>query len=67
MTECDFCGDGEKSLNAFTHTCPECSILYGKLGDMLKSSKKANKIDNVKKMLVSLFADAEVYVSIEGN
>lgn len=65
MTECDFCGDGEKSLNAFTHTCPECSSLYCKLGSLFKSSKKTDKINNVKKMLVSLFADAEVYVSIE--
>lgn len=66
MDECSVCGNVGES-NPFIKTCKRCSKVYLELGEVIKLSKKSNRLDTLRKVLVSLFADAGVYLTIEGD
>ena len=70
MTKCDFCGeDYVEKLDPFMNTCQSCSDLYVKLGFTIKaaSEKDGTHMKNIKKMIVSIFADAGHYIEIKDN
>lgn len=66
MGKCSTCGR-KGDLDPFIKVCHPCSNLYFELGDIIKKSKENDKLDTLKKMIVSLFADAEIYISIDGE
>ena len=67
MSNCNFCGDTEEPLDPSTKLCKSCMTVCHGVGDLIKLASKDGYIDNVKKMLVAAFADAEIYIEIMDN